>query len=113
MYHVIGLSFTNAPAYTAPNLLAEHHKQYTGPLIDIEEFCYGAVHPVTKNTITYYRKLIKDPLLKVLWIKAMSKELHSLAQGCPGVTKGTNIIVYLSHLLNPTRQNSNLHTYCD
>jgi hypothetical protein len=27
----------------------------------------------------------------------MSKELHWLAQGCPGVTKGTNTIVYLSH----------------
>ncbi len=27
----------------------------------------------------------------------MSKELHCLAQGCPGVTKGTNTIWYLSH----------------
>jgi hypothetical protein len=27
----------------------------------------------------------------------MSKELHCLAQGCPGVTKGTNTIFYLSH----------------
>jgi hypothetical protein len=41
--------------------------------------------------------LIKDPLLKELWIKAMSKELHCLAQGCPGITKGTNTIFFLSH----------------
>ncbi len=68
-----------------------------GPLIDIEEYCYGIVHPVTKETITHYRKLIKDPLLKDLLTKAMSKELHRLAQGCPGVTKGTNTIIYLSH----------------
>jgi hypothetical protein len=27
----------------------------------------------------------------------MSKELHQLAQGCPGITKGTNTIFYLSH----------------
>jgi hypothetical protein len=27
----------------------------------------------------------------------MSKELHRLAQGCTGVTKGTNTIFYLSH----------------
>ncbi len=27
----------------------------------------------------------------------MNKELHRFAQGCPGVTKGTNTIVYLSH----------------
>jgi len=97
LYHVISLGFTNAPAYAVPNLLAQHQKQYTGPLIGIEEHCYGVVHPVTKETITHYRKLIKDPLLKDQWIKAMSKELHRLAQGCPGVTKGTNTILYLSH----------------
>ncbi len=97
MYHIIGLGFTNAPANTIPQSLSKYHKQYTGPLIDIEENCYGIVHPVTKETITHYRKSIKDPLLKDLWIKAMSKELHCLAQGCPGVTKGTNTIWYLSH----------------
>jgi len=97
LYHVIGLGFTNAPAYTVPTSLAEYHKQYTGPLIDIEEYCYGVVHSVTKETITHYRKLIKDPLLKDLWLKAMSKELHRLAQGCTCVTKGTNTIFYLLH----------------
>ena len=97
LYHIIGLGFTNAPANTVPTSLAQYHKQYTGPLIDIEEYCYGVVHPVTKETITHYRKLIKDPLLKELWLKAMSKELHRLAQGCTGITKGTNTIFYLSH----------------
>jgi len=97
LYHVIGLGFTNAPANTVPTLLAKYHKQCTGPLIDIKEYCYGVVHPVTKETITHYRKLIKDPLLKELWLKAMSKELHRLAQGCTGVTKGTNTIFYLLH----------------
>jgi hypothetical protein len=97
LYHIIGLGFTNAPANTVPTSLAQHHKQYSGPLIDIEEYCYGVVHPVTKETITHYRKLIKDPLLKELWLKAMSKELHRLAQGYTGVTKGTNTIFYLSH----------------
>jgi hypothetical protein len=97
LYHIIGLGFTNALANTIPQSLSKYHKQYTGPLIDIKEYCYSVVHPVTKETITHYRKLIKDPLLKDLWIKAMSKELHHLAQGCPGVTKGTNTICYLSH----------------
>jgi hypothetical protein len=89
LYHIISLGFTNAPAHTVPNLLAQHHKQYTGPLINIEECCYGVVHPFTKETM--------DPLLKDLWIKAMSKELHCLAQACPGITKGTNINFYFSH----------------
>jgi hypothetical protein len=97
LYHIIGLGFTNAPANTTPQLLFKYHKQYTGPSIDIEEYCYGVIHPVTKETITHYRKVTKDPLLKELWIKAMSKELNCLSQGCPGVTKGTNTIWYLSH----------------
>jgi hypothetical protein len=46
---------------------------------------------------SHYRKLIKDPLLRDLWLKAMSKELHCLAQGCTGITKGTNTIFFLSH----------------
>jgi hypothetical protein len=82
---------------TIPQSLSKYHQQYTGPLIDIEEYCYGIVHPVTKKTITLYRNLIKDPLPKDLWIKAMSKELHQLAQGCPGITKGTNTIICLPH----------------
>ena len=53
LYHIIGIGFTNAPAYTVPNLLAKHHKQYTGPLIDIKEYCSGGVYPVTKETITH------------------------------------------------------------
>jgi hypothetical protein len=55
------------------------------------------VYPVTKETINHYRKLIKDPLLKDLRLKAMRKELHCLAQGCPGITKGTNTIFFLLH----------------
>ncbi len=55
------------------------------------------VHPITKETITHYRKLIKDPLLRDLWLKAMSKELHCLVQGCTSITKGTNTIFFLLH----------------
>ncbi len=56
--------------------LQRHHKQYTGPISKIEHYCNGVVHPITKETITHYRKLIKDPLLKDLWTEAMSKKLH-------------------------------------
>jgi hypothetical protein len=55
------------------------------------------VHPVTKETITHYRKLIKDPFLKDQLAKAMSKEIHCLAQGCTGIAKDTNAIFFLLH----------------
>jgi hypothetical protein len=71
--------------------------QWTGPIIDIAEYCFGVVHPVTKETITQYKKLQHNPDLKELWVPAMSKELHCLAQGKAGLTKGTNTIFFLSH----------------
>ena len=74
-----------------------NHNQYPGPLIDIEDHCFGVVHPVTKETITQYKKLQHDPDLKELWVPAMSKELHRLAQGKAGITKGTNTVFFMTH----------------
>jgi hypothetical protein len=70
--------------------------QWTGPIIDIEEHCCGIVHPITRQTITKYKKLKHDPNLKYLWVLAMSKEVHQLAQSKPGTTNGTNTIFFLS-----------------
>jgi hypothetical protein len=95
LYHIINLGFTNPPAIFIPHALAHNH--YTDPIIEIKEYCNGVVHPVTKETITHCRKLIKDPLLKDLWTKAMSKKKPCLAQGCTDITKGTNTIFFLLH----------------
>jgi hypothetical protein len=96
LYHIISVGFTNVPLNTIPRSLAKHANKYS-PVIDIEEYCCGVIHPVAKESITQYMKLTKEPLLKNLWTKAMSKELYRLAQRCPGITKGTNTIFYLSH----------------
>jgi hypothetical protein len=71
--------------------------QWTGPIIDIKEVCFGVVHPVTKQTITKYWKLQHDPDLTDLWVPAMSKELHRLAHRKPGIIKATNTIFFFSH----------------
>jgi hypothetical protein len=71
--------------------------QWTRPIIDIQEHCFGIVHPVTKQTITQHKKLQHDPDLKHLWVPAMSKEVHRLSQGKECVTKATNTIFFLSH----------------
>jgi hypothetical protein len=54
------------------------------------------IHPVTKKTITKYTKLMNNLVLKPLWVPAMSKELHRLAQGKEGITIATNTIFFLS-----------------
>ena len=65
--------------------------------IDFKEHCFGVVHPITKETITQYKKLQHDPNLKDLWVPAMSKEIHRLAHGKEGINKATNTIFFLSH----------------
>jgi hypothetical protein len=52
---------------------------------------------MTKETITKYTKLMNDQVLSPLWVPAMSKELHMLAQAKEGTTVATNTIFFLSH----------------
>ena len=59
-----------------------------------EEVANGVVHPVTKETINKYKKLIDNPLLQVVWSKAMYKELGRLCQGFED-TEGTNTLRFL------------------
>ena len=96
LYHVINLAFNAPPTFTIPQALLKSSDRFRH-IIDIEEVCNGVVHPTTKETIMKYPKLMNDPLLKKLWVPAMSKELHRLAQGKEGVTIGTNTIFFLSH----------------
>jgi hypothetical protein len=96
LYHVINLAFNAPPTYTIPRNLVDSSDQFWHT-IDIKEVCNGVVHPITKETITKYDKLMNDPVLKDLWVPAMLKELHGLAQGKENVTIGTNTIFFLSH----------------
>ena len=92
LYHVINLAFNS----TIPQALAGSPNRILHS-INIKEVYNGVVHPVTKETITKYTKLMNDPVLSPLWVPAMSKELHWLAQGKEGTTVGTNIIFILPH----------------
>ena len=47
---------------------------------DLQEYCAGAIHPKTNETITSYKKLANNPLLQKTWMKAMCKELGNIAQ---------------------------------
>jgi hypothetical protein len=93
---MINLAFNASPTYTVPWNLVDSSDRFRHT-IGIEEVCNGVVHPITKETITKYNKLMNDPALKDLWVPAMSKELHQLAQGKENVTIGTNTIFFLSH----------------
>ncbi len=62
----------------------------------LEHVCNGVVHPITKETITKYKKLANNPILQTVWTQAMCKELGRLAQGWNG-SKGTDTIFFMSH----------------
>jgi hypothetical protein len=96
LYHVINLGFNNPPNYTIPTKLNNSSNRFQHN-INIEEVCNGVIHPITKESITKYMKLMDDPALKGLWVPAISKELHGLAQGKEGVTVSINTIFYLTH----------------
>ena len=54
------------------------------------------VHPDTRETITRYSQLINDPVLRVVWLKAMCIELGRLSNGYKN-TKGIQTIHYMTH----------------
>jgi hypothetical protein len=41
-----------------------------------------------------YKQLMKDPLTKAIWIRAMTTELARLAQGMDGITESTTDTVF-------------------
>ena len=66
----------------------------TTPQIDIEEYANGVVHPVTKETITKYKTLIEDPILKDKLEEAMCVELGRLSQGFEDIPCTNTIKIY-------------------
>ena len=64
-------------------------------VFNIEEVANGVVHPITNRTITKYHKLINEPLLCEVWMKAMYVELGRIAQGYKD-TKGTETIKFMT-----------------
>ena len=43
--------------------------------------CCAIIHPITGESITKYKTLLKEPLLRDTWARAFGKEFGNLAQG--------------------------------
>ena len=69
----------------------------------LDEVANGVVHPVTKEIITKYKKLIEDSLLRETWSKAMCKEVGRLCQGF-GETEGTDTMSFWTSKESRTSQ---------
>lgn len=67
--------------------------------VNIEHFCAPVVHPVTGETISQYRRLMRDNVLSQIWCTAFGKEFGNLAQVDDHRTgeKGTNSLFAMTH----------------
>eukprot|EP00804_Cyclotella_cryptica_P028694 CCRYP_008187-RA/>CCRYP_008187-RA protein AED:0.42 eAED:0.42 QI:0/0/0/0.5/0/0/2/0/188 len=95
LYHVVGTHLHNTclQAFT-PNKFNTNQPLFAVDA-QLEHMCNGVVHPVTKETITKYKKLANDPILQAVWTKAMCEELGRLAQGWDG-SNGTDTIFFMT-----------------
>ena len=84
--------------YTPQTQGREQVMNSSAEIVDIEEYCNAAIHPVTGEHITNYMKLKKDPATTNVWSRAFGKEFGGLAQG-DDLTgeKGTNTVVAMTH----------------
>jgi hypothetical protein len=93
IYHLMGKSLeSNTAGVFVPRRFGTT-AQFDVPL---EGYANAVVHPVTKETITKYDKLAKDPITKDVWTEAFCKELGRLAQGWKE-TEGTQTLFFMTH----------------
>ena len=71
------------------------------------------MYPVTGETITQYKKLKNDPLLKDIWETGLGKEFERMVQGDnkTGI-RGTGSIFVVSHAKIANIPADRVVTYC-
>ena len=63
---------------------------------NIQHFCAPVIHPTTGEIISSYKKLAKDPEMKVVWETGFGKEWGSLCQGDKRTgSVGTNTFIVI------------------
>jgi hypothetical protein len=56
-----------------------HHN--TSPSLDLEDYAIPMIHPVTRETISSYCKIMNDLATAEVWMTAFGKDLSGMSQG--------------------------------
>ncbi len=65
---------------------------------NFEHYANPMVHPITRETISSYKKLMNDLATAVIWQTAFGKDFGGMAQGDNKTSqKGTNAILVMNH----------------
>ena len=79
-----------------PNPLRKHHVQQVAP--NLEHYANPMVHPITGETISSYKKLMKDPATAEVCQTEFRREFGGMAQGDNKTgQKGTNAMFAMNH----------------
>jgi hypothetical protein len=66
--------------------------------INCENYANTIVHPITRQTISSYKKLMHDPATAEVWQTVLEKDVGGMAQGCNKTgQKGTNAMFVMMH----------------
>lgn len=64
----------------------------------LEHFCSPMVHPITGETISSYKKLMRDPATAETWQTAFTKDIGGMAHGDNKTgQKGMNVMFVMNH----------------
>jgi hypothetical protein len=79
-----------------PIALQKHHIQQVAP--NLKHYANPMVHPITGETISSYKRLMKDPATAEIWQTAFGKEFGGMAQGDNKTgQKGTSAMFAMIH----------------
>lgn len=81
LYHVLGNAIATQPLCMIPQKFYQYEEHITTDNITEHSAYSGVVHPVTKEMITSYKKLMTDSITRIIWGKSIFSELGQLAQG--------------------------------
>ncbi len=66
--------------------------------INYEHYANTMVHPITRQTVSSYKKLMHDPAMAEVWQTAFGKDFGGMAQGCNKTgQKSTNAMFVMTH----------------
>ncbi len=66
--------------------------------INYERYANPMVHPITRRTISSYKKLMHDPAMAEVWQTAFGRDFGGMAQGCNKTgQKGMNAMFVMMH----------------
>lgn len=81
VYHFLGSALEGITRLYTPAKLQKEQVYDGTDVLNLKHVCNSVVHPVTDETITKYKQLIKNPLTRVVWEHAMCYKLGRLSQG--------------------------------